>query len=93
MHQLEGRREHLRLAVANVYQYNRLFDCFSQGDGLTAHKLIDACAKRLPAEMPGLSNMRRKEMKEAIAKLGKELRDTQADSPLGWTQTKCGRHS
>jgi hypothetical protein len=56
---------------------------FSRGDGLTAFKLIDACAKRLPAEMPGLSNMRRKEMREAIAKLGKELRDTQAEFAAG----------
>ena len=39
-----------------------------------ALQLINACAKRIPEEMPGLSNMRRKELSAAIRKIGDEQR-------------------
>ena len=46
---------------------------FTMGREPFAVQLINACAKRLPDEMPSLSNMRRKEMGEAIRKIGTEV--------------------
>jgi hypothetical protein len=46
---------------------------FTMGREPFAAQVIDACARRLPDEMPSLSNMRRKEMREAIRRIGTEL--------------------
>jgi hypothetical protein len=48
---------------------------FSMGREPFAVQLIEACAKRLPNEMPRLSNMQRKTMTAAVKKIGTELRD------------------
>jgi hypothetical protein len=47
---------------------------FAMGREPFALQLINACAKRLPEEMPGLSNMRRKEVSAAVRKIGTELK-------------------
>ena len=50
---------------------------FLAGRSPFGDQMIDACAKRLPDEMPKLSNMRRKEMREAIRKIGAEIKEAQ----------------
>ena len=46
---------------------------FAMGREPFAAQMVSACAKRLPAEMPGLSNMRRKELSVAVKKIGTDL--------------------
>jgi hypothetical protein len=48
---------------------------FAMGREPFAVQVIAACAKRLPDEMPNLSNMRRKELCAAVKKIGTELMD------------------
>jgi hypothetical protein len=48
---------------------------FVMGREPFAVELINACAKRIPDEMPSLSNMRRKELGRAVKKIGAELQD------------------
>ena len=48
---------------------------FAMGREPFTIELINACAKRLPEEMPGLSNMRRKELGAAVRKIGNEQKE------------------
>jgi hypothetical protein len=58
---------------------------FAMGREPFAVQMIDACAKRLPDEMPSLTNMRRKELGAAVRKIGTELMDLLAQQAQEFT--------
>ncbi len=58
---------------------------FAMGREPFAVQLINAYANRLPAEMPSLSNMRRKELSAAVRKIGTELKDLLAQQAQKFT--------